>query len=74
MSWNDPDKEDTRTYKVVMNQEEQYSIWLGRTRIITGRRVKKVVEMTLRQKLAHATHWSTRTMAAAAGISDALFF
>jgi transposase len=43
----------------------------GRTRTITDRRVKKVVEMTLRHKPAHVTHWSTRTMAAAAGISEA---
>jgi uncharacterized protein YbdZ (MbtH family) len=27
MSWNDPDREDTTTYKVVVNHEEQYSIW-----------------------------------------------
>jgi uncharacterized protein YbdZ (MbtH family) len=27
MSWNDPDKEDTTIYKVVVNHEEQYSIW-----------------------------------------------
>src|ERR1044071_2674114 len=27
MSWNDPDKEDTTVYKVVINHEEQYSIW-----------------------------------------------
>jgi uncharacterized protein YbdZ (MbtH family) len=27
MSWNDPEKEDTTIYKVVMNHEEQYSIW-----------------------------------------------
>ena len=27
MSWNDSEKEDTTVYKVVMNQEEQYSIW-----------------------------------------------
>jgi uncharacterized protein YbdZ (MbtH family) len=27
MSWYDPDKEDTTIYKVVMNHEEQYSIW-----------------------------------------------
>ncbi len=26
MSWNDPDREDTTIYKVVINQEEQYSI------------------------------------------------
>ena len=27
MSWWDPDREDTRRYKVVINHEEQYSIW-----------------------------------------------
>jgi uncharacterized protein YbdZ (MbtH family) len=27
MGWNDPDKEDHTTYKVVVNHEEQYSIW-----------------------------------------------
>ena len=27
MSWHDPDREDTTTYKVVINHEEQYSIW-----------------------------------------------
>ena len=27
MGWNDPEKEDTTIYKVVMNHEEQYSIW-----------------------------------------------
>lgn len=27
MSWNDPDQEDTTIYKVVVNHEEQYSIW-----------------------------------------------
>lgn len=43
----------------------------GRTRTITDRWVKKVLEMTLHEKPAKATHWSTRTMAAAAGISEA---
>jgi transposase len=43
----------------------------GRTRTIPDRRVRKVLEMTLQQKPANATHWSTRTMAAAAGISEA---
>jgi MbtH protein len=28
MSW-DPDEEDTREYRVVVNHEEQYSIWLA---------------------------------------------
>ncbi len=27
MSWNDADRDDTTIYKVVMNHEEQYSIW-----------------------------------------------
>jgi len=27
MNWHDPNKEDTTTYKVVVNHEEQYSIW-----------------------------------------------
>lgn len=27
MSWTDPDREDTTIYKVVVNHEEQYSIW-----------------------------------------------
>ncbi len=43
----------------------------GRTPTITERRVKRVVEMTLHSKPANATHWSTRTMARAAGISEA---
>jgi transposase len=43
----------------------------GKPRTITDREVKKVVEMTLHEKPANATHWSTRTMARAAGISEA---
>ncbi len=43
----------------------------GKPRTITERRVKRVVEMTLHEKPAHATHWSTRTMARTAGISEA---
>jgi uncharacterized protein YbdZ (MbtH family) len=27
MSWHDPDREDNTIYKVVVNHEEQYSIW-----------------------------------------------
>ena len=27
MSWNDNDKDDSTTYKVVVNHEDQYSIW-----------------------------------------------
>jgi transposase len=43
----------------------------GRTRIISDRQVKTVVKMTLQETPANATHWSTRTMARAAGISEA---
>lgn len=43
----------------------------GRTRTITDATAKKVVEMTLHRKPANATHWSTRTMARTAGISEA---
>ena len=43
----------------------------GRTRTITDRWVKKILNRTLQERPAQATHWSTRTMAAAAGISEA---
>ena len=43
----------------------------GKPRTITDQEVKKVVERTLHHKPANATHWSTRTMARAAGISEA---
>jgi transposase len=43
----------------------------GRTPKINARLVQRVVEMTTRQKPSNATHWSTRTMAKAAGISEA---
>lgn len=43
----------------------------GRPRTITEASVKSVVEMTTRQKPENATHWSTRTMAAATGVSEA---
>lgn len=43
----------------------------GRPRLITEAKVKSVVEKTTREKPANATHWSTRTMAAAAGMSEA---
>jgi len=35
-------------------------------------RIAAIVEMTLRTTPAHATHWTTRTMAKAAGISEAM--
>ena len=43
----------------------------GKPRTIAEQQVKWVVEMTLHQKPANATHWSTRTMARSAGISEA---
>ena len=43
----------------------------GKPRTIAEQQVKRVVEMTLHQKPVNATHWSTRTMASAAGISEA---
>jgi hypothetical protein len=43
----------------------------GRKPTIGTRLTKRVVTMTTRQQPVNATHWSTRTMAAAAGISEA---
>ena len=39
---------------------------------LSPERIAVIVEMTLRTKPAHATHWTTRTMAKAAGISEAM--
>lgn len=36
MSWNDPEKDDTSIYKVVINHEEQYSILLASNEIPRG--------------------------------------
>jgi transposase len=43
----------------------------GRLPRITARKVRAVVEATLQSKPANATHWSTRTMAQAQGVSEA---
>src|SRR6202171_3707941 len=43
----------------------------GRTPTISNARIKQVIEKTTREKPPNATHWSTRTMAAAVGISEA---
>ena len=43
----------------------------GRKPTIGARLTKRVVTMTTRQRPGNATHWSTRTMAAAVGISEA---
>ena len=43
----------------------------GRKPTISTRLTQRVVTMTTRQPPTNATHWSTRTMAAAVGISEA---
>ena len=43
----------------------------GRTPTISASVVRRVVSLTTRQKPPNATHWSTRRMAAAVGISEA---
>ena len=42
----------------------------GRTPTITPARVQEVVRKTTQEKPSNATHWSTRTMAEAAGLSE----
>jgi transposase len=43
----------------------------GRPRVIATAKTRKVVRMTTQEKPENATHWSTRTMAAAVGLSEA---
>ena len=43
----------------------------GRLPSIPGKKIAEVVEATLHTKPSNATHWSTRTMAVAQGISEA---
>jgi transposase len=42
----------------------------GRTPTITPAKVQEVVRKTTQEKPSHATHWSTRTMAEAVGLSE----
>lgn len=42
----------------------------GRPRVITAAKVRALVHKTTQEKPDNATHWSTRTMAKAAGISE----
>jgi transposase len=42
----------------------------GRPRTITGARTAEVIHKTTQEKPFNATHWSTRTMAAATGLSE----
>jgi len=43
----------------------------GRKRRIDETKVREVVERTLQEKPSHATHWSTRSLAAVVGLSPA---
>ena len=43
----------------------------GRTPSISAAKVKRVIHKTTQEKPAKATHWSTRTMAAAVDLSEA---
>src|SRR3989454_7987134 len=43
----------------------------GRKPQISAKRVKQIVRMTTQEKPSDATHWSTRSMAQAAGMSEA---
>ncbi|HSP07418.1 MAG TPA: IS630 family transposase [Acidobacteriota bacterium] len=43
----------------------------GRIPRITERKIRKIVEATIKTKPSNATHWSTRTMAKAQGVSEA---
>ena len=43
----------------------------GRTPSISAAKVKRVIHKTTQEKPANATHWSTRTMAAAVDLSEA---
>src|SRR5712692_6290841 len=42
----------------------------GRTPTITATKVQEVIRKTTQEKPHNATHWSTRSMAAAAGLSE----
>src|SRR5262249_43266326 len=43
----------------------------GRPRTVPPAKIKQIVDKTTREKPTAATHWSTRTMAAAVGVSEA---
>src|SRR5579872_1596932 len=43
----------------------------GRPHTVSAGKVKEIVDKTTQQRPPHATHWSTRTMAAAVGVSEA---
>jgi transposase len=43
----------------------------GGATVLTQHTVRRIVAMTTQQKPDHTTHWSTRSMAAACGVSEA---
>lgn len=43
----------------------------GRPRTVSAAKIKQIIDKTTQEKPEQPTHWSTRTMAAAAGISEA---
>ena len=43
----------------------------GKATVLTPQTMRRIVAMTTQQKPANATHWSTRSMAAASGVSEA---
>ena len=43
----------------------------GRTSSIPANTVQRVIQMTTQEKPVNATHWSTRSLAAAVGLSEA---
>jgi transposase len=43
----------------------------GRPHTVSSAKVKEIVDKTTQEKPVQATHWSTRTMAAAVGVSEA---
>jgi transposase len=45
----------------------------SRTPSISAGKVKRVIQKATQEKPAHRTHWSTRSMAAAVGLSEAAF-
>ncbi len=49
---------------------EQDAPRAGRTPTITPEKVQEIIRKTTQEKPANATHWSTRTMAAAVGVSE----
>lgn len=60
-----------RFLKLGVSGLEKDATRLGRPRTITAAKIREVVTKTTQTLPADATHWSTRTMAQAAGISEA---